>query len=223
MDKLISKIKKTYLITLKSGLHIGMGKDAIEIGGIDNAIIRKKDGSMEPYIPGSSIKGKMRCLLEISEGYSEPSGDNHIGKLFGNIDKEKGNASRIIVRDAYLTEDSKIKLKNSLHTDLPYAEIKAETAIDRIKGSAKDGSLRLTERIPAGAQFEVEFVLNVFAKDEKEAEGVSTKLVQTFEKGLALLQDDYLGGSGSRGYGQVEFVFLPEKSSTKYTKDYLIG
>ncbi len=206
--KLYKKIIFKGKITLLSGLHIGAGKDSIEIGGVDAPVVRKKDGTMEPYIPGSSIKGKIRSLLEISAGITGPdkSHGKPVGNLFGNIpsgEVKSSNASRIIVRDSYLTTESKNKLLNSTNTDLPYTEVKAETAIDRVAGSAKNGSLRLRERIPAGAVFEVEFVINVVGDSESNASANEKEFLDTFKKGVALLNDDYLGGSGSRGYGNI--------------------
>src|SRR3989338_11494456 len=53
----------TGIMQCVSGLRIGGSKDTIEIGGMDNPIIRNPLDKF-PYIPGSSIKGKMRSLLE---------------------------------------------------------------------------------------------------------------------------------------------------------------
>ncbi|MDW8288347.1 MAG: type III-A CRISPR-associated RAMP protein Csm3, partial [Flammeovirgaceae bacterium] len=80
-------------------------------------------------------------------------------------------------------------------TDMPFTEIKAENSINRIKGTAE--APRFFERVPAGAEFELEFIINIFQGDDEN------KLLQTFENAIKLLENDYLGGSGSRGYGQV--------------------
>ncbi len=48
-------------IILKSGLHVGAGDTEMRIGGTDNPVI-KHPHNLEPYIPGSSIKGKVRSL-----------------------------------------------------------------------------------------------------------------------------------------------------------------
>ena len=50
-------------LELVTGLHIGAGNDEIRIGGIDNPVL-KHPYSGQPYIPGSSLKGKVRSLLE---------------------------------------------------------------------------------------------------------------------------------------------------------------
>lgn len=204
------KLKKKIIIkgtlTLLSGLHIGDSKENVEIGGVDSPIIRRKDNN-QPYIPGSSLKGKLRSLLEIAMGanadskfkdYSEKS--LIIAQLFGWFGKDKieGNPSRLIVRDASLSANSVKKLDESEFTDMPFSEVKFENVIDRLTGTAKNGGIRQIERVPAGAEFNIEFVINVM---EDSDEG---KFVSLLHSGIALLEHDYLGGSGTRGYGQVK-------------------
>jgi CRISPR-associated protein Csm3 len=194
-------------MTLLTGLRIGDSKENVEIGGVDNPVIRNRITN-EPYIPGSSFKGKTRCLLEQAHGENADSKCKDTGsficQLFGSSEnkdtKRDGNASRIIVRDVNLTRIWAEKLKNSEFTDMPYTEVKWENVIDRIKGSAKDP--RQMERIPAGAEFDVNLVVNIFVGDDEN------KLIELLIKGIKLLQDDYLGGSGSRGYGQVKLELV---------------
>ncbi|NSW45388.1 MAG: type III-A CRISPR-associated RAMP protein Csm3 [Bacteroidales bacterium] len=210
MKQLEKKIFISATLNLLTGLHIGDNKESIEIGGVDNPVVRRKDNN-EPYIPGSSLKGKMRCLLDQIYGVN-PDGkcksENYtndakiIADLFG-ASGDNGNPSRLIVRDAYLTEEWAEKLKNSEFTDMPYTEIKFENVINRVKGTAEHP--RQIERVPAGAEFEVNFIINIF-KDDKESD-----LLDLFYKGIQLLQDDYLGGSGSRGYGQVQIEIKERK------------
>lgn len=204
MYRLDKKIKFNVEIELLTGLYIGDSKENVQIGGLDNTVTRRKDNN-QPYIPGSSLKGKIRCLLEQAGGENADSrfsnSDTTIGKLFGSTE----NASRIIVRDAYLTEESEDALNQSAFIDLPYTEVKFENTIDGLKGKAKDGGIRQVERVPAGAKFRAEFIINIFEGDNKE------DLLNTFKKGIELLELDYLGGSGSRGYGQVKFTDLEEK------------
>lgn len=205
--KLIKKITYQYEMELISGLRIGDSKESVEIGGVDAPVVRRKD-TQEPYIPGSSIKGKIRCLLELAYGINADSKckneDKPIQHLFGASENKKENKeylpnipSRLIVRDSYLTDEWKKKLKESEFTDMPYTEIKAENSIDRLTGTAI--SPRFFERIPAGAKFNVEFVINVFEGDDEKT------YVELLNNGIKLLGMDYLGGSGSRGYGQVKF------------------
>lgn len=208
--KLVKKIVYQYEMDLITGLRIGDSKESTEIGGVDAPVVRRKD-NQEPYIPGSSIKGKIRCLLELAYGInadSECRNNGHIvQQLFGAAESKKDNSpnipSRLIVRDSYLTKEWAKKLKNSEFTDMPYTEIKAENKINRLTGTAD--SPRFFERIPAGAKFEVEFVINIFEGDDEKA------LTDLLENGIKLLEMDYLGGSGSRGYGQVKFT-LTDKS-----------
>lgn len=205
--KLIKKIFYQYEMELITGLRIGDSKESVEIGGVDAPVVRRKD-NQQPYIPGSSLKGKIRCLLELAFGINADSKCKNEGysvqELFGaseNSEKKLPNIpSRLIVRDSYLTNEWVEKLKNSEFTDMPYTEIKAENKIDRLTGTAKDP--RFFERIPAGAKFNVEFVINIFEGDDEK------ELTDLLEKGIQLLEMDYLGGSGSRGYGQVKFINL---------------
>jgi CRISPR-associated protein Csm3 len=201
MEKLIKKIKFQTSITLVTGLHIGGSSENVEIGGIDNPVIKLATKDNEPYIPGSSLKGKMRCLLEQAAGSSKVGGNKDVNNLFGIIENKELNTtnqpSKLIVRDAMLSEESKTILLGSNNLDMPYTENKWENVIDRTKGVAEHP--RQSERVPAGAVFNAEFVLNVWDDDKEE------KLIELFMKGIRLLENDYLGGSGSRGYGQIKF------------------
>ena len=229
MAQLVKKIKVSTTVELLTGLHIGGSSDSVEIGGIDNPVIKISTKDGQPYIPGSSIKGKMRCLLEQIAGTAEVGGGKiklkkeeekewkeeklkvikryksenqiKINNLFGFSDDEM--PSKIIVRDAYLLKDEKTgkdeaeRLKNCNNLDMPYTEAKWENVIDRVKGTAEHP--RQMERIPAGVFFELEFVINVWDTD-----GDGKGLVELLEKGITALENDYLGGSGSRGYGQIK-------------------
>lgn len=202
MKQLVKKIAVRTNLSLLSGLHIGGSGDNVEIGGIDNPVIRCATKDWQPYIPGSSLKGKMRCLLEQIYGSSEVGGNDKVNNLFGFSKDNK--PSKIIVRDAYLTEESALLLKqNNDNLDAPYTEGKWENVIDRIKGTAEHP--RQTERVPAGVSFDVEFVINVWDDDNGE------ELLRLLKEGMKALENDYLGGSGSRGYGQVKFGELDIK------------
>ncbi len=194
--KLVKKIILNGKIELVTGLHIGGGNANIEIGGIDNTVIRTAVKGNQPYIPGSSLKGKMRCLYEQVNGCELGEGD--AVKLFGSHDAHNPFASRLIVRDAYLNPDSKKLLEDKKHDlDMPYTENKYENSIKRIEGTAENP--RITERIPAGVYFDVEFVLNIWNDEDEKT------LRDMLDRCIRLLENDYLGGSGSRGYGQVKF------------------
>jgi len=219
MAKLENKIKVTTTMKLLSGIHIGDSKENAEIGGIDSPVVRRKDNK-QPYIPGSSIKGKIRCLLEQIEGITEVGGGRNtqyssktaqckkIIDAFGFANDDM--PSRIIIRDAYLTPESVEVLKNSDNTDMPFTEAKWENSIHRILGKAD--SPRQIERIPAGVTFNIELIINDF-NDSK-----TTEIKNTLIRGIKALNNDYLGGSGSRGYGHVK-VDLPDDENTTWKEE----
>ncbi len=209
----IELTKKIFIkgsIECKSGLHIGGSDQALSIGGVDNVVVRDPLTNV-PYIPGSSIKGKMRSLLEKLYGLqpNSPEGQKTIyvpdrnaqpegmmiGKLFGvPAESDLNEPSRIIVRDAFITPESKKEL-DKLETDLPYSEVKTEVTINRLTSKANP---RQMERVPAGAEFSFEIIVNIYKGDDEK------EILNEVFKGMILVQDDFLGGSGSRGYGKVK-------------------
>ena len=198
MKQLIKKIKITTTIELLTGLHIGGSKESVEIGGLDNPVIKLASKEGQPYIPGSSLKGKMRCLLEQIAGAVKVGDDPEVVNLFGSADAKNPQPSKVIVRDAMLTEESLKFLKGCDDLDMPYTEVKWENVIDRIKGAAEHP--RQTERVPAGVKFNVEMIVNVWDSD-----GDGTALLNLLQKAMNALENDYIGGSGTRGYGQIRF------------------
>ena len=215
MERLVKKLRISTTIELISGLHIGGNSASVEIGGIDNEVIKIATKRNQPYIPGSSLKGKMRCLLEQISGSKEVGGNPDVNKLFGFCPKDdkkdsasdKSLVTRLIVRDSYLTQESIVLLKEcGDNLDMPYTENKYENSIDRVTGKASNP--RQTERIPAGVSFDVEFVINVWESDQAD------DLLALLKKGIKALENDYLGGSGSRGYGQVKFGELKAEEIT---------
>ena len=213
MEK-VELTKKIFIkgaIQCKSGLHIGGSDQALSIGGVDNVVVRDPLTNV-PYIPGSSIKGKMRSLLEKLYGLqpNSPSGKPFIyvpdknappqgimiGKLFGvPAESDLNEPSRIIVRDAFIKPESKKELEK-LETDLPYSEVKTEVTINRLTSKANP---RQMERVPAGTKFGFEIIVNIYEGDDEK------EILKEVFKGMMLVQDDFLGGSGSRGYGKVKF------------------
>ena len=206
-------------LVLQTGLHIGGGDSEIHIGGIDNEVI-KHPVSGEPYIPGSSLKGKIRSLLEWKSGAVQeaPLGkkeyDNaqneqqaaaikQILQLFGisgdtadeSFQKEIGH-TRVSFWDCPLNRDYAERLRSD---NLPLTEAKSENRINRIAGTAQDP--RQTERVPAGARFDFKLTIKEFDGDDKA-------LFDTLLQGLKLLEWDSLGGNGSRGYGKVAFTAI---------------
>lgn len=211
--KLDSKIVIKGKVIAETGLMIGGSSSALSIGGTDKQIIRNPVDK-KPYIPGSSLKGKMRSLLEISRGtIDERGGPTQNSKyesaeLFGNIKSREDNTqqpSRLIVRDGSLTKESAAKMKD---TELPYSEVKAENSINRITAEANP---RFFERVPKSAEFELSMTLNVFESHKQD------QMLDLVFECMRLVEDDYLGGGGSRGNGQVKFKL---ESISKRTTDY---
>ncbi|HFQ88917.1 MAG TPA: type III-A CRISPR-associated RAMP protein Csm3 [Desulfobulbus sp.] len=202
------KIRGT--IVCETGLHIGGGNDVIEIGGLDNPVIRHPV-TREPYIPGSSLKGKMRSLLEMFTGAVNGKGQVHsprdcgkkiscpICRIFGvsGADGSTFGPGRLIVRDARLSINRKGRQDNGRT-----AEIKYENVINRIKGTAIP---RQMERVPADTEFEFSMNYRVFSVNGDGGKG-DRELFGRVLDCLRLLEYDTLGGSGSRGYGQVSFA-----------------
>lgn len=223
-----SKIFINGHITTKTGLHIGGNSVGMAIGGADNVVVRNGFNN-QPYIPGSSLRGKMRSLLERLYGWEQAEDEQCandkpkiggfsfekdeawagkepetvLGKLFGvsagNEDKNKLliTPTRLLVRDAMLSQQSVTALQSAPNLDMPMTEIKTEVAIDRITSAANP---RQFERVPSDAVFEFSMILTLLEEDEN-IQKTFLKLIFT---GFELLEEDALGGHGSRGYGQVK-------------------
>lgn len=192
------------VITLETGLHIGGSKSSLDIGGLDSPVIKTPQGV--PYIPGSSLKGKIRSLLGIKEGSIDVKYDSELlVKMFGTSEKGKETISRLIFRDALLDEENFTEFfidKNAI-LDTKFTEAKYENTIDRKSGTTKRGGLRQIERVPASAKFNFEVIVNRYEENGKKDED----LVEKLKEGFSMLEDNYLGGSGSRGYGKVKIEF----------------
>lgn len=207
--KLEKKIIYTGTIELLTGLHIGGTNAALNIGGPDKFVVRNPITNV-PYIPGSSLKGKMRALVEIANGETnggKPTNNpnSKAGALFGiSGDSDNSKPSRLIVRDAEMDLSNAEMFAN---TDLPYTESKTEVAIDRVTSKANP---RTFERVPAGAKFKLNMVLNIFEGENE------TELKNTLNQAIKLIEDDYLGGHGSRGYGQVKIHYNPDGEVKTY-------
>jgi CRISPR-associated protein Csm3 len=237
--ELIGKLILEGDLTCETGLHIGAGKGSLEIGGADNPVV--KDAFGRPYIPGSSLRGKLRSLLEHSSGLTTPQElvylsrrkgqevrihqsdrpDDEICVLFGRapgrMERVQGDAmetrsatpSRLTVYDAPLDPDSITQqMRENLDDEL--TEVKSENAVDRITSQANPRTL---ERVPAGARFRIRMVVDILSEADRE-------LVPRIAEGLRLLEDDALGGGGSRGSGRVRFsnLRLTWRSREFYTR-----
>jgi len=198
--KLMDTIIVKGTIILETGLHIGGSKSTLDIGGLDSPVIKTPKGV--PYIPGSSIKGKIRSLLGLKEGSLDVKKDSDLlVKMFGSSEKGRETVSRLIFRDAILDEaDFKEVFKDNAILDTLFTEAKYENTIDRKSGTTKKGGLRQIERVPAGAKFKLEIVVNIFDCDSED-------FIGKLKEGISLLENNYLGGSGSRGYGKVKITY----------------
>jgi len=239
------KFEGKYIIKFEihclTGLHIGGTTEGIEIGGLDNPVIKDPISGL-PYIPGSSLKGKLRCLLEwgldkVFKNKKEETpphtceNDPEIEELKKKADEEKneeekkkieeeikgklkekikkcpicrifgvsasaevGEPTRLIVRDAFPSENTKKEWENILGKGV-YTEMKTENAIDRITSMANP---RTMERVPKNSVFEVEMIYDIYKSDDIE-------FIKYLFLAMHLLEDSFLGGSGSRGSGKIKF------------------
>ena len=182
-------------LTIKTGMHIGGGSDYAPIGAVDSPFIRDSL-TQEPIIPGSSLKGKIRTLLaryrskkNIVNSIDED--DDVIKRLFGSTRPQ--TISRLQFQDLFISEETKL-LFESIDTDTYMGEVKFENTINRVTSVAMP---RQIERVPAGTKFAFKLVYTLIDKDEAEED------LGILRKGLELLQLDYLGGHGTRGYGRI--------------------
>ena len=224
---LIGKLLLDGEMTCETGLHIGAGKGSLDLGGADNPVV--KDAFGRPYVPGSSLRGKLRSLLEQSSGLITPADLIYLSRrrgqevrihqtdepgdevclLFGRnpgrterasgetVESVAATPARLTVYDAPLELDSITEpMRENLDDEL--TEVKSENAVDRLTSQANPRTL---ERVPAGAKFNVRFLIDVLCEEDRV---LPARLLE----GLRLLEDDTLGGGGSRGSGRVRFSNL---------------
>lgn len=209
MKKLNYYQKCSAQINLLTGMHIGGAKESVKIGGIDNPVIRNPITNM-PYIPGSSLKGRFRMALELKysdvsieyadeqkskvKGVGPSETTNHesqVVKLFGNAKPQSDREpTRLIFRDSNLA---------SGYEDYVQGEEKIELKMDRESFKGYKGQNRTQERIAAGAKFDFELMMRVFEGDDEQ------KFKARVEEAMKIVESEFLGGSGTRGYGQVKF------------------
>ncbi len=204
MAQFIGNIIVRGKIKCLTGMHIGAGKDTAEIGGVDSPVVRDPHSRL-PYIPGSSLKGKMRSLLEfatgkVKDGKVHTSNDPacEVCRPFGASAAEarKCGPTRLLVRDAYPDEQTQ-DMWEKLNTDLLYAEMKSENFLDRITSAANP---RFIERVVKDSIFDLEMIYGVYQMGDDVNDLDYFAHVVT---ALRLLEDSSLGGNGSRGYGQI--------------------
>lgn len=215
-----------------TGLHIGGTAEGLEIGGIDNPIIKDPISAL-PYLPGSSLKGKLRSLSEWvvehtdkkgikqtrveymqskGNGKAEPCdcGECDVCVVFGSSAEVPGaGPTRLTVRDAFPANGTIKEWEESLGEGI-HTELKTENVINRITSEANP---RTMERVPKDSVFKVEMVYDIYSKDDKEK-------LKTIFQAMRLLENSSLGGSGSRGYGKVIFdnIVIKKRSKEYYTE-----
>ena len=184
-------------IELLTGMHIGTGGEYSAIGAADSPVIRDTLTNL-PIIPGSSLKGKMRTMLArmYNKKLASSADDDcdEIKRIFGGKDKNKSKESRLIFSDMTISNIEELKSMN-IYTP---TEVKFENTINRLTSIANP---RQIERVIRGCKFKMELIYNL--DKEKENEGLED--FKHIAEGFKLLQYDYIGGSGSRGYGKVKF------------------
>ena len=217
MTKLRAKVVIEGELNVLTGLHVGSAA-GLQIGSVDSPVVRDPI-TRRPYIPGSSLKGKLRTLLEAAEGLrANREGGRDVKRHecddreqalrcpvcrpFGSTGRGSGNKNhpaRLAVSDLLLTEESFDRLA-VLDTGLMYTEWKFENTLDRVTSAAMP---RQIERVPAGSAFHFRLVYD----DREDAERLDEDM-RNLTRAMSLLEDDALGGHGSRGYGRVGFAAI---------------
>lgn len=211
MAKWREVVEMDFEIELVDGTRIGGAGGGLEIGGVDPNLMALKDPiTGEPYLPGSSLKGKLRSILEKEHGLGqggEPCGCGEsncpVCPIFGahKNTRAKCGSSRLTVRDAHFTAKYAKAWKEN-----PTLEQKTENVIDRVHGMAEHP--RTQERVPAGAAFKAEMVLKVFDGDNESL------MIKNLKHALGVLEQfDSLGAGGSRGSGRIAIRNFSEKKT----------
>ena len=200
-----SKIQITGVLETKTGMHIGGSSAFSAIGAVDSPVIKDVRNG-KPMVPGSSLKGKIRTLLakKYNEAVVNPDNDAEcIRRVFGSAKKDKDNkihASKIIVSDMFLMNEDEIRNRGIES----FTEVKFENSINRATAVANP---RQIERAIKGLQFGIDMIYEV--ENGKEDEVIDD--IKLLAEGMNMLEYDYLGGSGSRGYGKVQFFDMTAK------------
>lgn len=212
---MLTKIQITGNILVETGMHIGGSTAFAAIGAVDMPVV--KDGRTNlPIIPGSSLKGKMRSLLakQLNLTVAKTPNDDcvELARLFGTAKEGSIKASRLLFSDMVLVNED--ELRNAGLQSL--TEVKFENTINRATAIATP---RQIERVVRGSVFNMDIIYNV---DSEHTDEVIPD-IKTLAEGLKLLQYDYLGGNGSRGYGKITFKNVKAKVVTGFLDDIVIS
>ena len=200
-----TRIEISGIIEVCTGMHIGGSSQFSAIGAVDVPIVTDSFKKL-PMIPGSSFKGKLRSLL--AQKYNPEENDskdkiittpgqdcNRILRLFGaGASNENLYKARLIFSDMFIENESDLR-----NMDINVTEIKFENTINRLTGMSNP---RQIERVVRGSEFGLRLIYNVVSENEIE------KDFETLADGFKLIQYDYLGGHGSRGYGKIKIKSL---------------
>jgi CRISPR-associated protein Csm3 len=175
--------------------------------------VTKVDADTDDITPSNPQTKKISKINDY-QGRKDEKGEQHV--------KVKGRncPARLIVRDSHLQDESVKELK-TINTGLFMTERKWENGLDRITSAATP---RQFERVPKGAKFNLEMVYTIERKEEavnnlptsntttdSSDNSIPIEYKEAREDlehlaiALAILEDDALGGHGSRGYGKVKF------------------
>ena len=208
---MFAKIEISGIVEAVTGIHIGGNDQFSAIGAIDSPVIRDKM-SDNPIIPGSSLKGKLRSLLarQYNTGMVKDCNEDdvRIKRLFGSSKKdEKGriHASRLIFSDLMLDNAKELK-----EIGVSVTEVKFENTINRLTAIANP---RQIERAIRGTRYKLNIIYNLENEVEFEED------MKSLKDGMRLLEYDYIGGHGSRGYGKIRFEELEIKCVTGQIAD----
>lgn len=209
---MISKIEITAVLEILTGMHIGGTNEFSAIGAIDSPVIRDAITRL-PMIPGSTLKGKMRTLLsrQYSDKYTPVNVESDpeiVKRLFGvsktgDSEKKKYRNSRLQFSDSVLCNMDEIKANGAVRA----TEVKFENTINRITAVANP---RQIERVIPGCKFNISIIYNINSDTQSDAEIAED--FKALHSGFKLIECDYIGGHGTRGYGKVRFENIDVKS-----------
>jgi len=230
--KLQEIVQLDFEILVVDGLRIGGGGGDLEIGATieGNLAVVRDAATDEPYIPGSSLKGKLRSLAEKVDGTFEMSRDRppqrlplndgspckcgsnlcRVCPIYGAHMNTRAECAptRIKVRDAHFTPPYRLEYEKKLKESGQYLEHKTENLVNRKSGTAEHP--RTGERVPPGARFAARIILHIYDSDQNRKAGFLASINQA----LGLLENaDSLGASGSRGFGAIKLENLSSKTT----------
>lgn len=206
-----AKIQITGILEVKTGMHIGGSSAFAAIGAVDASVIKDVRTNL-PMIPGSSLKGKMRALLakEYNTEVKQPNDDAPcLTRLFGHAKGDRAKRSRVIISDMFMLNEKELRSQGLQSI----TEVKFENSINRATAVANP---RQIERAIRGSLFGVDMIY------EAEEENEIIEDIKVLVEGFRLLQYDYLGGNGSRGYGKVIFKDLQAEVVVGSVEDDII-